>query len=128
MKLCGYCGRQNENNARFCNECGTAFEAEMPPKQRVPRLPLAKLLHELNAWSATAIFLTSIIVEGIIGVVAAIATVLSLHAHGGYSADRFQSKLSAVIDMPLMSVLIVVLKAVAVILAARLLVRAPLRG
>lgn len=30
MKQCGYCGRDNQNEAAFCNGCGTELAAEIP--------------------------------------------------------------------------------------------------
>lgn len=126
MKACGYCGRENEDNAAFCAECGTAFEAEMPPKQRIPTVPLTKRLRELNAWSATAILLTFFAVEVIFAILVAIVAFLSLHAQGSYSPGHFGSAMHAAIDLPIMAVLILVCRGVATILVARVLVRSSL--
>src|SRR5216684_521974 len=30
MKLCGYCGRENDESAHHCRECGTVFEILSP--------------------------------------------------------------------------------------------------
>jgi hypothetical protein len=30
MKLCSYCGKENEDTATHCTECGTEFEREDP--------------------------------------------------------------------------------------------------
>jgi hypothetical protein len=39
VKSCGYCGRQNDDGASACAECGTTFEATptAPPKPKPPR-------------------------------------------------------------------------------------------
>ncbi|HKQ40111.1 MAG TPA: zinc ribbon domain-containing protein [Verrucomicrobiae bacterium] len=39
MKKCGYCGRENEDGARFCVECGTEFfeTPAVSPKPKPPR-------------------------------------------------------------------------------------------
>jgi uncharacterized membrane protein YvbJ len=108
MKACGYCGRENDDSAAFCAECGTAFEENVPSEPRIPALPLAKRLHELNAWSATAILLTFLSVEVVCAILAAMVVVLSLQAQGTYSPDRFGSALRAAMAMPIMSVLILI--------------------
>jgi hypothetical protein len=41
MKICKYCGRENESDAEYCAECGTdEFRAPVPPKYpAVPGAP-----------------------------------------------------------------------------------------
>jgi hypothetical protein len=93
MKACGYCGRENEDSATFCVECGTAFEEKVPPEQeqRIPGLPLAKRLHELNAWSATAILLACLASHVICAILVALVAVLSLKDQSSYPVGRFES-------------------------------------
>jgi hypothetical protein len=39
MKACGYCGRENEDRATNCRECGTEFPIQTPPPVRQEALP-----------------------------------------------------------------------------------------
>jgi membrane protease YdiL (CAAX protease family) len=125
MKACGYCGRENEDNAAFCAECGTGFEAEIPSERRIPALPFAKRLRELNAWSATAILLTSLLAQVICVILVGLVVVLYRKATGSNPADRFESALSTA--MPIILVLIPISSGIATILVARSLVRSSLR-
>jgi hypothetical protein len=38
MKPCGYCGRENDDTAMRCMECGTPFTAEAPGKFSINKL------------------------------------------------------------------------------------------
>jgi hypothetical protein len=38
MKKCAYCGRENENSARQCGECGTSFDTD-PKDSQAAKLP-----------------------------------------------------------------------------------------
>lgn len=39
MKICGYCGKENEDASEFCSECGTAFgNAAEPALNDAPKL------------------------------------------------------------------------------------------
>jgi hypothetical protein len=48
MKACKYCGRENEDKAPRCRECGTEFAPEEAPRQSIepvaapPRLPMTR--------------------------------------------------------------------------------------
>src|SRR5439155_25409814 len=37
MKTCEYCGRENEDSAARCQECGTEFVSPPPPVETPPR-------------------------------------------------------------------------------------------
>jgi hypothetical protein len=39
MKTCSYCGRENEDQATTCQECGTEFTLNPAPSQGTPREP-----------------------------------------------------------------------------------------
>src|SRR6266542_6147561 len=43
MKECDYCGRENENDAVYCRECGTQEFKNDPPKVRT-RVTLSEFL------------------------------------------------------------------------------------
>jgi len=125
MKVCGYCGRQNEDNTAFCVECGTALEEETPSSRQVAALPLRKRLHELNAWSATAILLAYLSAEVICVIFMSVVAFFGVQAHGGYSPDHFESALRTL--MPRMLVLVPISTGTATVLIARALIPMPLK-
>ncbi len=60
MKVCAYCGKENEDKLLFCAGCGTDLSAPEPARtQRCGRkLRFRNLLRDLNAFSGTIILLT----------------------------------------------------------------------
>jgi membrane protease YdiL (CAAX protease family) len=67
MKPCHYCGRENQVESFFCQECGTTFEEE---KITPPPLPRVETETELNARTATLILVFYIVAQfgaGIVG-------------------------------------------------------------
>jgi len=125
MKACRYCGRENEDGAVFCAECGTAYNESLSPEEGIPALPLAKRLHELNAWSATAILLAYLVASVICVVLVGLIASLSLKGQGSYPGGSFESALQSA--RPVNSILIPLSSGIAMILVARILVRSSLR-
>ena len=123
MKACGYCGRENEDIAAFCAECGTAFREQLPHEETSPHLPLAQRLRELNAWSATVILLAYLAAQAVCVIL--VVGVISLKAQGSYSVTSFKNVRHTA--TPIISVLIPVAGGIATILVARILVRPVLR-
>ena len=39
MKTCAYCGRENEDQATKCQECGTDFNVDPAPAEHTPKEP-----------------------------------------------------------------------------------------
>jgi membrane protease YdiL (CAAX protease family) len=66
MKACDYCGRKNEDIMAFCAECGTAFTMPDASSAKLPLNITSPL--ELNARSATFIFLAYLVAQLLCGV------------------------------------------------------------
>jgi uncharacterized membrane protein YvbJ len=52
MKICGYCGKENDDTLVFCAGCGTAFSTQDKTNSAFDQKPRV-----LNARSATLILL-----------------------------------------------------------------------
>src|SRR6266700_7658456 len=60
MKLCGYCGRENDQHSMFCRECGTPL-ARSQDEADLNALPRPE--RRLNAAYATLILLIYVCVQ-----------------------------------------------------------------
>jgi len=119
MKTCGYCGRENGDPMTFCTECGSAL-AEEPQTKPKPPVRLDRLFHELNAWSATTIFLAYFVAEVLCVMLMAVIVLIKLHQQGIYSPDNFDAALRR--TMPQMMLLIPISTGAATILVAKALI------
>ncbi len=62
MRICGYCGKANEDTRQFCAGCGTALEAPREDRAESQPTPLSKSRPRmLNAGSATIILLAYLV-------------------------------------------------------------------
>jgi membrane protease YdiL (CAAX protease family) len=75
MKICDYCGKENEDTIAFCVGCGTALSVpdETSPAPEKPRYPL-------NAGSATIIFLVYYVAQIFFAAVLAIIVASGIHS------------------------------------------------
>jgi membrane protease YdiL (CAAX protease family) len=83
VKICHYCGKENENMLEFCAECGTALVvAEESLTERISTTSwLKSLTPHLTAASATVILLASLAVPTFCGVLLGILNVVK-DSHG----------------------------------------------
>jgi membrane protease YdiL (CAAX protease family) len=102
-----------------------AFEEEAPSKRKIAKVPLTKRLHQCNAWSATAMFLTCLVAEFICVILMVIIAFFRLQAQGSYSPGNLESALDTVMQQ--MYVLIPVSTGIATVLVARALIPSSLK-
>ncbi len=116
MKVCAYCGKENEDTSLFCAGCGTALGAPEPaPTQRCgTKLRLRNLVHDLNAFSGTIILLTYLAAPALCVMCVAVITFVVTRALGIHNNDlilRANDKLG-----PPLSILTPVLGGIATVL------------
>jgi CAAX protease family protein len=125
MKICNFCGKENEDSWESCTGCGNSLAAPKPPQlvpppllepwQLPPLLPLEKPTRALNAGRATLIFLSYLGAQLLCGVILGIFAVVT----SGGGRD-FDARLEGI--MPTVVVLVLVLGGVVVVIVSKLLV------
>src|SRR4051812_20519711 len=112
MKICDYCGKQNECDAPLCFECGTTFPAvEEPVPKRIKLSPSTP--RTLNAKTATIIFLATLGVDIVCGAVMAIGMILNRspaanqNLASSMAMDRFMAVMA--IAVPILTGIVTIL-------------------
>lgn len=126
MKVCAYCGKENEEMSAFCADCGTALAAgpQGQSKQPKPIWSRIRLGPDLNAASATAILLAYLATEFLcVGVAMAYAIIRS---HGTHNPDLIFRTLDKL--MPAVRLAIPVLGCAAILLTSSALVPSHLKN
>ncbi len=116
MKVCAYCGKENEDTSVFCAGCGTALSAPEPAQaqRRGTKLRLRNLVRDLNAFSGTIILLTYLAAPALCVMCVAVITFVVTRALGIHNNDlilRANDKLG-----PALSILQPVLGGIATVL------------
>ena len=116
MRVCAYCGKENEDPSLHCAGCGTDLSApEQAQTQRCgTKLRLRNLVHDLNAFSGTIILLTYLAAPALCVMCVAVITFVVTRALGIHNNDlilRANDKLG-----PPLSILTPVLGGIATVL------------
>src|SRR5215475_7297181 len=94
-KRCDYCGKENAEAAIVCDGCSTPFP---PPILSVPEAPTTGICRQetpqLNARSATVIFLLSFAAQIAAAFMVGLAMGLLAGFHGGASRQQTSSELT----------------------------------
>jgi membrane protease YdiL (CAAX protease family) len=124
MKPCGYCGRENDDRASRCMECGTEFE---PSEAEVERAAPARIEYQLNARFATLILFAYLGVQIGVGFVVGAAAVSIAGARGwNIQNSNERNQLTRVITGPT-AVLATIAGGVAMVLISFSRIRQPLK-
>ena len=116
MRVCAYCGKENEGPSLHCAGCGTDLSAPEPAQtqRRGTKLRLRNLVHDLNAFSGTIILLTYLAAPALCVMCVAVITFVVTRALGIHNNDlilRANDKLG-----PPLSILTPVLGGIATVL------------
>jgi membrane protease YdiL (CAAX protease family) len=89
MRVCAYCGKENEDPSLHCAGCGTALSApeQAQTQRRGTKLRLRNLVRDLNAFSGTIILLTYLAAPALCVMCVAVITFVITRALGIHNND-----------------------------------------